>query len=111
MAATGSGSLTAGSLVVLALAGCAALALAAGEAAGSAGGGAEALSTPALLLGVALLVWAVLVCGACAVHLVHLLLSRRAPGRAQVLLLLAGAAATAAVLRAHPLWGSGSGRG
>ena len=103
--------LTTGAVAALALAGSAALLLGAADAIGFTSESAESLFTLAWLLGWTLLSWAVVVVGFCAAHLVRRLASRRSPARSEVLLLAAGTALVVAVVRAHPLWGSGSGSG
>ncbi|ABS03487.1 hypothetical protein FHR75_000182 [Kineococcus radiotolerans] len=115
MARTRSPSPPVGAVLTLGLAGGAALVFAVTDAVGFRSERAESLSTPLWVLGWALLVWATIAGGVCATHLAHRLLSPRPPARAEtllrLLLLLTSAALITAVVRTHPLWGSGSGTG
>ncbi|WP_432492193.1 hypothetical protein [Kineococcus auxinigenes] len=98
-------------MAALALAGCAALALGAAEVVGFTSESAEQLFTALWVLGWVLLAWAVVIGGTCVVQLVRRLVRRRGTAWPEALLLVAGAAVVVAVVRAHPLWGSGSGAG
>ncbi|NAZ77438.1 hypothetical protein GTQ99_18710 [Kineococcus sp. T13] len=110
MQASESSSGTAGAVATLVLAGSAALAFGVGDLVGFRTEGAETVSTTTWLLGWALLTWAVLVGGACAVQAVRAPAPRRRPARAGLLLLLA-AAVVVAVVGTHLPFGSGSGSG
>lgn len=97
--------------VALALAGCAALTFAVGDAVGFLSPGAEAVATLSWLVGWMLLAWATFVGGAVLVHLVRAVALRRRPALVEVVLVLATAAVIAGVIVTYPPAGSGSGVG
>ena len=97
--------------VALALAGCAALLLAVGDAIGFVDPTTEAVFTLSWIVGWMLLAWSTIVGGAVLVYLIYGVASRRRTALSEIVLVVATAAVIATAVWAHPLAGSGTGVG
>jgi hypothetical protein len=106
-----SGSTAFAAGAALALAGCAALLLAVGDAIGFVSPSAEAVFTVMFVVGWVFLAWATIVGGAVLIHLIRVVAVGRRPALIETLLVVATAAVIAGVIFTHPLAGSGSGVG
>lgn len=97
--------------VALALAACAALSFAVGDATGFLTPSAEAVFTLSWMVGWGLLAWATIVAGVASVHLLHGVASRRRLALIDAVLVVATVGVIVVVIRTHPLVGSGAGVG
>ena len=97
--------------MALALAACAALSFAVGDATGFLTPGAEAAFTLSWMVGWGLLAWATIVAAVVAVHLLRGVASRRGLATIDTVLVGGTVAVIVVVICTHPVVGSGAGVG